>query len=237
MAYPDWHVIHEYKVVGRRSGIECQVDVWGTGLVGPHEVNIAVECRCYQGRVGIKDVEAFYSFLDDVGANKGVIISDSGFTSGARSRVQATHALPTGSETVSSVTVQASTCATTRSGASSPPATKSPWICSESCLQTSAREGANRMGDVRDPAWRRSLAEFIVCRPLPVRLPELPAECRGDTPFSLLGVLVGDPGARNYGEIAPEFGPEGSSEEPHFTLLPHVLRGGCLPGHRSRGRA
>jgi predicted helicase len=74
--------------VGCRSGIERQVDVWVTGLVGPHEINIAVECRCYQGRVGIKDVEAFYSFLDDVGANKGVIISDSGFTAGARSRTR-----------------------------------------------------------------------------------------------------------------------------------------------------
>ena len=85
-SYPDCHVIHDHKIVGRRSGIERQVDVWVTGLVGPHEINIAVECRCYQGRVGIKDVEAFYSFLDDVGANKGVIISDSGFTAGARSR-------------------------------------------------------------------------------------------------------------------------------------------------------
>jgi len=85
-SYPDCHVIHDHKVVGRRSGIERQVDVWVNGLVGPHEINIAVECRCSLGRVGIKGVEAFYSFLDDVGANKGVIIGDSGFTSGARSR-------------------------------------------------------------------------------------------------------------------------------------------------------
>jgi hypothetical protein len=85
-AYPDCHVTLDRKVMGRRSGIERQVDVWITGAVGTHEMSIAVECKCYQGRVGIKDIEAFYSFLDDVGANKGVIISDSGFTSGARNR-------------------------------------------------------------------------------------------------------------------------------------------------------
>jgi len=49
-------------------------------------VTVAVECRCYRARVGIKDIEAFYGFLDDVGANKGVLISDSGFTEGARKR-------------------------------------------------------------------------------------------------------------------------------------------------------
>ncbi len=85
-SYPDCHVIHDHKVTGRRSSIERQVDVWVTGSVGAHEINIAVECRCYQGRVGIKDVEAFYGFLDDVAANKGVIVSDSGFTTGARQR-------------------------------------------------------------------------------------------------------------------------------------------------------
>jgi hypothetical protein len=85
-AYPNCHVTLDHKVMGRRSGIERQVDVWITGFVGAHEMSIAVECKCYQGRVGIKDIEAFYSFLDDVAANKGVIISDSGFTTGASSR-------------------------------------------------------------------------------------------------------------------------------------------------------
>jgi hypothetical protein len=52
-SYPDCHVIHDHKVIGRRSGKERQVDVWINGLVGPHDINIAVECRCYQVRVGI----------------------------------------------------------------------------------------------------------------------------------------------------------------------------------------
>jgi hypothetical protein len=85
-SYPDCHVILDHKAVGRRSGIERQIDVWVTGTVGPHQVNIAVECKCLRQRVSIKDIEAFYSFLDDVGANKGVMISESGFTSGARAR-------------------------------------------------------------------------------------------------------------------------------------------------------
>jgi hypothetical protein len=84
--YPDCAVMPNHKVTGRRSGIERQVDIWLSGHVGQHEVTVAVECRCYQGRVGIKDIEAFYGFLDDVAANKGVMVSDSGFTSGAKKR-------------------------------------------------------------------------------------------------------------------------------------------------------
>jgi len=43
-SHSDCHVIHGHRVVGRRIGIERQVDVWVTGLVGPHEFKIAVEC-------------------------------------------------------------------------------------------------------------------------------------------------------------------------------------------------
>jgi hypothetical protein len=59
-SYPDCHVILDHKAVGRRSGIERQIDVWVTGTVGPHQVNIAVECKCLRQRVSIKDIEAFY---------------------------------------------------------------------------------------------------------------------------------------------------------------------------------
>lgn len=39
--------------------------------------------------MGIKDIDAFCGFIDDVGANKGVLISDSGFTEGAIKRAAA----------------------------------------------------------------------------------------------------------------------------------------------------
>jgi hypothetical protein len=86
-SFGDCEVIHDHTVIGQRSGIERQVDVWLFATVGSHAVTVAVECRCYETEpVGIRDVDAFYGFLDDVGANKGVLVSNSGFTSGARAR-------------------------------------------------------------------------------------------------------------------------------------------------------
>ena len=87
-SYGDCEVIHDFKVVGRRSGIERQVDIWlSTKVGGKHGVTVAVECKCRETEpVSIKDVDAFYGFIDDVGANKGVLVSNSGFTDGAKKR-------------------------------------------------------------------------------------------------------------------------------------------------------
>ena len=80
-------VLHDHKVMGRRSKEERQVDVWLEVEVGyDHGVTIAIECKRLADPVGIKDVDAFYGFLDDVGANKGIIFSSSGYTKGAQAR-------------------------------------------------------------------------------------------------------------------------------------------------------
>lgn len=81
-------VVPNHKVIGCRSGIERQVDVWLTGEVGGHEVRVAVECRLHSRKVGIKDVEAFHGFIEDIGADRGIIISPIGFTEGARKRAE-----------------------------------------------------------------------------------------------------------------------------------------------------
>src|SRR5580700_3281819 len=81
-------VTRNYKIAGKRSGVERQVDVWLSAKMGKeHLVTVAIECRRYGARpVSIKDIDAFCGFLDDVGANKGVMISHSGFTDGANRR-------------------------------------------------------------------------------------------------------------------------------------------------------
>jgi restriction endonuclease len=87
-SYGDCEVVHDYKILGRPSGVERQVDIWfSTSIGGKHGVTVAVECKCHVTTpVSIKDVDAFYGFLDDVGANKGVLVSNTGFTEGAKRR-------------------------------------------------------------------------------------------------------------------------------------------------------
>lgn len=89
-SYKNCKVTRNYKPVGNLSGVPRQVDVWLSAKIGDnHEVTVAIECRRYNDRpVSIKDVDAFCGFLEDVEANKGVMISHSGFTEGAQKRAE-----------------------------------------------------------------------------------------------------------------------------------------------------
>jgi hypothetical protein len=88
-SYENCQVTRNHKLVGRHSGVRRQIDVWLSAEIGDkHTVTVAIECRRYNRPVAIKDIDAFCGFLDDVGANKGVIISHAGFTEGATKRAE-----------------------------------------------------------------------------------------------------------------------------------------------------
>jgi hypothetical protein len=49
---------------------------------------IVIECKDYNRRVDVKGVEEFYGLLDDVGAQKGVLVCPTGFSDAAKSRAE-----------------------------------------------------------------------------------------------------------------------------------------------------
>jgi hypothetical protein len=87
--YPDCRVIRDLKIKGVRSGVTRQIDVWVTGEVAGHEIKLAIECKLYKTKLDIKSVDGFIGFLEDVGADKGVLITTTGFTTGAQRRARA----------------------------------------------------------------------------------------------------------------------------------------------------
>lgn len=88
--HEDLIVIHDHKIPGIISRTPRQIDVWVQGkLASDIELSVAIECKLHETKkVGIKEIDAFLSVLDDVAANKGVFITNTGFTKGARSRAQ-----------------------------------------------------------------------------------------------------------------------------------------------------
>lgn len=92
--YPGVSVVHDQKVKGVLSGELRQVDVWVVGIVGAHEIKIAIECKYREeAPVGVEEVEAFIGKLDDLGVSKGVLVTTNGFTRGAKSRAEKARAL------------------------------------------------------------------------------------------------------------------------------------------------
>ena len=83
---PDAEVLHDVKMVGRRTGQKRQIDVLVHERVGQYDINIIIDCKDYKKPVDVKGVEEFAGLLDDVGAQKGVLVCPVGFSDTAKTR-------------------------------------------------------------------------------------------------------------------------------------------------------
>lgn len=83
---PDAKVIHDEHVTGRLSGAQRQVDVLVTGKLVGLDITVAVECKRHRRPSTIEVVDQFIGKVLDLGADRGILYSYSGFTSNAVSR-------------------------------------------------------------------------------------------------------------------------------------------------------
>lgn len=85
---PRSKVIHNAKILGRKSQCMRQIDVLVQDKVAQFDINIVIDCKDYQVPVDVKGVEEFNGLLDDVGAQKGVLVCPKGFTQTAKTRAE-----------------------------------------------------------------------------------------------------------------------------------------------------
>jgi hypothetical protein len=85
---PDARVEHDVRLAGERTGEPRQVDVLLTQTIGQYTMRVAIDCKDYKTPVDVKGVEEFYGLVDDIGVNKGVLVSASGFTTTAKKRAK-----------------------------------------------------------------------------------------------------------------------------------------------------
>lgn len=83
---PNAEVIHNTRVDGRFSQTKRQIDIWAVGRIVGLEVSVAVECKRRRRVVDVETVDAFVGKLIDIGADRGLIYSYSGFTNAAVAR-------------------------------------------------------------------------------------------------------------------------------------------------------
>lgn len=83
---PKAEVLHNVKMPGRLCGQDRQIDVLVREKVGQYEINIIIECKDHKRAIDVKGVEEFSGLLDDVGAQKGVLVCPMGFSELAKKR-------------------------------------------------------------------------------------------------------------------------------------------------------
>ena len=76
-------VHHQREFVGKRTGRKIKVDVSFELELHKFTVLCIVECKCYNHKVDVSEVEEFRTKLDDIGAHKGMMFTTVGYQDGA----------------------------------------------------------------------------------------------------------------------------------------------------------
>ena len=84
--FPEADIRHDVKKLGVISKVERQIDIYIEGKIAGFYLNIVVDCKYFSRKIDVKVIESFISFLHDLKANKGVIITNSGYSKAAYNR-------------------------------------------------------------------------------------------------------------------------------------------------------
>jgi len=85
---PQADVVHNVYLAGRLTGTNRQIDVLVREKIGQYDILIVIDCKNHRQPIDVKGVEEFSGLLDDVGAQKGVLVCPSGFTKTAKIRAE-----------------------------------------------------------------------------------------------------------------------------------------------------
>lgn len=85
---PTATVTHNAKMKGRHTGVMRQIDVLVEQNVGQYQMRIVLDAKDYKTPVDVKGVEEFHGVVDDVGAQKGVLVCPAGFSDAAKARAK-----------------------------------------------------------------------------------------------------------------------------------------------------
>ncbi|MFA7379843.1 MAG: restriction endonuclease [Bacteroidia bacterium] len=76
----------DVKLIGKYSKAKRQIDILIQERIGGNDIKIIIDCKLYNKKVDVKDVESFISMAADIGAEKGLMITEQGYTEAALQR-------------------------------------------------------------------------------------------------------------------------------------------------------
>lgn len=80
---PNASVRHDETIVGHISGVPRQIDALAEGAIAGQTMRVVAETKCHTRKVTIEMIDGFVGKLLDLGAERGIFYSASGFTDGA----------------------------------------------------------------------------------------------------------------------------------------------------------
>ncbi|WP_198782783.1 restriction endonuclease [Shewanella putrefaciens] len=84
--YLDAEITLDAKKIGIYSKVSRQIDVLIEQYVAGNRFTLVIDCKYFNKKVDVKAVESFIGMLEDIGAHKGLLISNKGFSEAAYNR-------------------------------------------------------------------------------------------------------------------------------------------------------
>jgi hypothetical protein len=84
--YPDAEITLDAKKIGIYSKVSRQIDVLIEQYVAGNRFTLVIDGKFFNKKVDVKAVESFIGMLEDIGAHKGLLISNQGFSEAAYNR-------------------------------------------------------------------------------------------------------------------------------------------------------
>jgi len=84
--YPDADITHDAKVRGRYSKVDRQIDILIEDFVAGENIRIMVDAKFFSENIDVKEVESFIGMMQDVGADKGLLVTQKGYSKAAIAR-------------------------------------------------------------------------------------------------------------------------------------------------------
>ena len=84
--FPNAEITHNASVDGRYSKVKRQIDILIEDYVAGNRIRIVIDGKFFSENIDVKDVEMFIGMLNDCEANKGLLITQQGFSRAAINR-------------------------------------------------------------------------------------------------------------------------------------------------------
>lgn len=84
--FPNADISHNVTVIGRYSKVERQIDILIEDYIAGNRMRIVIDGKFFSEKIDVKDVEMFIGMLNDCEANKGLLITQEGYSKAAIKR-------------------------------------------------------------------------------------------------------------------------------------------------------
>jgi Restriction endonuclease len=84
--YPDAIIKYDQRLKGQYSKRTRQIDILIEGHIAGDTFRVVVDCKHFNKKVDVRDIDLFIGLLDDVGADKGILITIKGYAAAAEQR-------------------------------------------------------------------------------------------------------------------------------------------------------